>query len=308
DEQGKHYVGFRVVNRTEEQHRKLIYHMFGSAEAWHHDQTALTPLSAYKSFIESPMRLSTIEQMTFRRRSPRFRASLQVRLFSGSQDYSATTIDVSESGMLLMMYHPKENLLQSRVDIQIQWSNGNVGTLQGVVKRVDPMLGTPGAFKLALNFVELSREQRQALIGQLFGPRPGVVRVAPPSHMMVGCKVQNAQGQTMAGVTQEVSEMGIRLLLNQSLPVEMHEEVSVMLHWEQMAHHGATRSYPDTPSAQAPQPKVYKTIVVGYQHPSAANPRPELLLYFKDINLQSLDEISHYLHQSNTLLEAAQRG
>lgn len=301
DEQGRHYVGFRIVNRTEEQHRKLIYHMFGSAETWKHEQTSLSPLGAYKSFLESPVRLSNTAQVTFRRRSPRFRASLQARMFTAHHDYTATTVDLSESGMSLMIYHPKENMLQSRVDIQIQWTNGQMGQLQGVVKRVDPMRGTPGAFKVAIGLVDLTKEQRQQIINQLFGPRPGIVRVAPPSHLMIRCEVRKDNGQQTTGVTQEVSEMGLRLVLDQPLQIDMHEEVTISLHWQQAP---SQMDYGRAPAAnQQDMVRQYRAIVVGYQHPGVGNMRPGLMLYFKDLDLASLDEIARYLHQANQMID-----
>ena len=102
DEQNRHYIGLRVVNRTDEQHQKLVRHMFGSADIWQENRQDNRILNSFFTLLKTPFRLSQAEEVAFRRRTPRFQAQLPcVVQTEDGQSFNAQTNEVSETGLSL---------------------------------------------------------------------------------------------------------------------------------------------------------------------------------------------------------------
>jgi cellulose synthase (UDP-forming) len=278
DQSNRHYVGFRVVNRTELQHRKLIRHMFGSSGVWQHDYEDAKPSKALLNLMNLPFRLAGTTEEAKRRRTPRFQAALPCVLETEMGGANGVSNELSETGMSLTVAANEVALgLEQRVRVRLQWSNGHISALTALVKRLES--APQNQVRVSLNFVELDRQQRLELIQQIYGPREGLIRVAPPVTRMVQCQLLRQNGQQIRGFSQEISEMGVRIVLEGRPDVQAQETVMVQFHWED---HTTSR---------------FAGVIVGADPGNGTPNSASAIVYFRNTDLQALDGLSRKLHE-----------
>jgi cellulose synthase (UDP-forming) len=272
----QHSVGLRLVNRTDAVHQALVRHMFCSAEPWDMSTHFRSDWGvSLLNMLNTAFRLNKVEEVAYRRRTPRFQVELPC-FISGDvlSRITATTNEVSETGLSLVVASTVNIQPEIPLQVVIQWSNGHISTLETKVKRVLPF--EKNHVLVGVNFVKLSKEERLEVIEQIYGSREGLIRVAPSVSKLLPCTLRLADGTFYTGATQELSEMGVRIYLDRALNVSAVTPVTVELHWA-----SSERS-------------IHEGMLLPKQLTREANGIH--LVYFKNTSLRELEELSKRLH------------
>jgi c-di-GMP-binding flagellar brake protein YcgR len=273
DASNRHYIGFRVINRTDEQHQQLIRHMFGNADVWAKDHHYVGAGASFLSLLTTPIRLAGREERPINRKTARFQSTLSVALDLAGQHMIGVSNEISESGMSVLVKNAGDVKKDHMLPIRVQWTTGQITELSAQVMRAEAVAG--GQTKLGLNFVNLTRQQRLELIQQIYRPRESVVRVAPSVHKILHCAVTLPGGQRASGYTQEISEMGTVVALQEKATLEQDMPVLLDIQWDDGKQ------------------ERYRAVVKGIRE----NGNPVALLYFDRLDLKTLDALSARIHQ-----------
>ena len=271
----EHSLGLRVVNRTDAQHQSLVRHMFSSASVW--NQTPEREASwgqSLLSMLNSVFRLNKAEEKSYKRRTPRFQAYLPAvveSLYHGV--INTITNEVSETGISIVLPDQHPFKVGDSINVKIEWNNTHTSSLATTVKRIIPF--QKGQVLVGVNFVRLSREERLEVIEQIYGPREGLIRIAPATGLRVPCIVRFESGESYTGMTSEMSEMGVRVYLDRPIKVMKPTTARVEIYWK------------NTPMIS------YKSTFIP-NHISGETPLVSLL-YFEEQNLAMIDDISRRL-------------
>jgi cellulose synthase (UDP-forming) len=276
-EGNRHYVGCQVVNRTEEQHRQLVRHMFGSAETWTQDYV-YTPTS--KSFLQlmmTPFRLSSsaAEENALKRIAPRFSATLSCVLNIDGEFIVGFSNEVSETGMSVFLKRGVNLELGKVIRLRLQWPSGDISELSAELKRLEDAGG--GQVKMGLSFVNMTNEQRVELIRQIYRPKERLIRVAPTVSKFVNCSIIPLDGSPpVQGMTREISEQGVLVSIREHSKLQINQKVWIQLAWD----------------GQEPEkyPGEIMDLSLYYDSPVA-------LVYFSGLDLKTLDQLSERLHE-----------
>ncbi len=277
DSQNRFYVGFRLVNRTDEQHRQLIRHMFGSADVWEQYHRRTDTGRSFLSLLATPLRLVGKEEKASRRRTVRMQLNLPCLVETGAHALPGYSQEISETGIAVYLKPDAQILsLDETVGLKIQWSNGHISALQAQVKRIEA--AKDGQLRVGLNFINVSREQRVEIIHQLYQTSDGLVRVAPPVPRILTCQLTLPDGRIGSALTQEISEMGVIMGLSDDIPLSNGMNVTVDLHWED----GETSRY--------------SGIIKGTL-PAGPGNLPMTFVAFNHLDIPALDQLSRRLHE-----------
>ncbi len=290
DENGRFYVGFRVVNRTDEQHQALVRHMFGDERVWARSHNHTSTLAAFSKWLGTPLRMMTAKEEASRRRTLRVRQNLPCNINFRGQDIQGFSDQVSETGIAVVVKDGANELsVGDSVTVTIQWpaanTNGNDAasqqpgsqqTLQAEIKRRVPLGG--GQTLFGMNFADITKEERLTVIRHLYQEAEDVVRVAPVVSMQVSAHMEGPNNIHMDGVTQEISEMGaVVRLRNANSNIHLNDRLTVTFEWT----NGEKSTYQAVIKDIAEQPDGSPGLI---------------LIYFKDVDLRSLDLLSRQLH------------
>jgi cellulose synthase (UDP-forming) len=269
----EHSLGLRIVNRTDAQHQSLVRHMFSSASVWNHTQEATWGQSLL-SMLNSVFRLNKAEEKSYKRRTPRFQVYLPAVVESIYHGVINTmTNEVSETGISIVLPAQHPFKVGDALNVKIEWSNSHTSSLATVIKRIIPF--QKGQVLVGVNFVRLSRQERLEVIEQIYGPREGLIRIAPATGLRVPCIVRFKNGQSYTGMTSEMSEMGVRVYLDRPVKVIKPTPAQVEVYWK----NAPMVSYKST---------FIPTHLSGEAHLVS-------LLYFDEQNLATIDDISRRL-------------
>ncbi len=275
DDQNRHFVGFQVVNRTEEQHQKLVRHMFGSAEIWTEDYVFEDTAKSFWTLMTTPLRLAGATEAPLKRGAPRFRATLSCVLNVDGQYIMGHSNEVSESGMSLFIKRGQRVDVGQQVGIRIQWHSGQITEVAAEVKRAEDVGG--GQIKIGLAFSNLNHDQRLELIRQIYRPKERLVRVAPSVPKLVTCTVVPLDGSPAGrGVTQEISELGVIAQLSDRINLQAGQKVWMQLSWDGREE----ERYPGE-------------VIDVSQHYG----NPIALIYFDALDMRALDRLSQRLYE-----------
>ena len=122
------------------------------------------------------------------------------------------------------------------------------------------------------------------IIQQIYGPREGLIRVAPALSRMIPCQIIRQNGEAMMGSTQEMSEMGVRLFLERPYTIKQEEPVVIRFKWEDesITQFDGILFVPDVASE-----------IVQTGGPN----REPVLVYFRNASLKALDDLSQRMHE-----------
>jgi cellulose synthase (UDP-forming) len=269
----EHSLGLRIVNRTDAQHQSLVRHMFSSASVWNHTQEATWGQSLL-SMLNSVFRLNKAEEKSYKRRTPRFQVYLPAVVESIYHGVINTmTNEVSETGISIVLPAQHPFKVGDALNVKIEWSNSHTSSLATLIKRIIPF--QKGQVLVGVNFVRLSRQERLEVIEQIYGPREGLIRIAPATGLRVPCIVRFNNGQSYTGMTSEMSEMGVRVYLDRPVKVIKPTPAQVEVYWK----NAPMVSYKST---------FIPTHLSGEAHLVS-------LLYFDEQNLATIDDISRRL-------------
>lgn len=270
----QHFIGFTVVNRTDEQHQKLIRHMFGSADIWQEDMSFRSTGNAFLDLITSPFRITGTMERAFRRRTPRFHVTLSCVLNVDGRFIIGFSDDVSESGISVFLKKREAVQIGQRVRVRIQWPSGQISEVDSDVVRLEDVGG--GQVRAGLNFTVLTTEQHLELIRNIYRPAEGLIRVAPSVNRMLNCRIVRGNGEQVRGLTQEVSELGLIINLHDAARLQPGEKVRLHLQWGDEAE------------------KAYPAIIKDMQ------PYANMMLvlaYFDGLDVAAMDDLSQRLHE-----------
>lgn len=281
NDHNQHYIGFRIVDRKEEQHQKLVQHMFGSADVWENDYVYADTSKSFWDLVTTPFRITGVKEQALRRGAPRFHVTLSCVIHTEEgRDIMGHSDDVSESGISVFLKKNEPVQLGQGVLVQIQWPQGHVSQFPAQVMRLEE--AGNGQYRAGLTFATLSREQRIELINQIYRPKEGLIRVAPSVNKLVNCAVRNQNGQVVPGVTNEISEMGMIIRLDFNAAQQAHlqpgQPVQIQVQWA------------------ADNAKVYPGKLMDIQQQGAALVG---LVYFEGLDMRTLDEISLQIHEAD---------
>ncbi len=270
-----HSVGFRVVNRTEEQHQKLVRHMFGSAEVWRQDYKFATNSRSFWDLISTPLRLSGKREKPLKRGAPRFQAMLSVVLNVNGQFLIGHSQEVSESGVSAFVKKEIRLTIGQAVRMRIQWPTGHITELNAVIKRLQE---SAAQYKVGLAYTDMTPQQHSEIAAQIYKPKERLVRVAPSVHQALHGGILDRDGTPIAqGITQEISEMGVIMRMQGRLPaVQQAHKILLQITW------------PDGVSDRFPAELMDVNQSLGH---------PVALMYFDGLDMKTMDRISQYLHQ-----------
>lgn len=270
----QHYIGFRIVNRTEEQHQKLVQHMFGSAEIWAEDYVYTETTRSFWSLLMTPFRLSSAKEAPLRRGAPRFQATLSCVLNIDNQFIIGFSNEVSETGISVFLKQAVRLNPGQPLKARIQWPTGHITEVSAHVRRVE---SGGGQMKVGLEFVNMTPEKKVEIIKQIYRPKERLVRVAPTINKLVNCAVVPVDGSAAEqGITQELSELGLIVHLRGQTRLQVGQKVWVQLAWDNE------------------QIERYSAEVVDLSQDYG---NPVVLLYFEGLDLKTLDHISQRLHE-----------
>jgi cellulose synthase (UDP-forming) len=274
----EHTVGLRVVNRTDDQHQRLVRHMFSSAAIWNQKKENVQSWNnSLLSMLNTVFRLNRAEERPYRRRTPRFQVFLPASIENAQGTLMrAFTNEVSETGLSIVMPEKHPYHMNEPVQVEIKWSNGHSSRLATTVKRIIPFQHKQ--VLIGMNFVGLSREERLEVIEQIYGPREGLVRIAPSSAVQVPCRIELTDGRTYKGTSTEISEMGVRLRLDREIIASEPLAAKVQIHWPR--HSSVTYQATFVPNE------------ISGEDPGIS------LFYFEIESLDALDTISRQIYDS----------
>lgn len=275
DERNRHYVGFQVVNRTEEQHQKLVRHMFGSAEIWADDYVYTPTSQSFWQLLMTPFRLAGTLEEPLHRAAPRFKATLSCVLNIDNQFVIGFSNEISETGISVFLKKGVRLEMAQPVKVRIQWPSGDISELASQVKRVEDAGG--GQLKVGLEFVQMTNQQRVELVRQIYRPKERLVRVAPAVSKFMNCTIIPVDGSAaVQGMSQEISELGIIVHLKGRSDLQIRQKVWIQLTWD---------------GQQAERyPGEVVDVSLYYDNPVA-------LIYFDGLDMKTLDQLSLRLHE-----------
>ncbi|MFN8614903.1 MAG: glycosyltransferase [Vampirovibrionales bacterium] len=290
DDNGRFYVGFRVVNRTDEQHQSLIRHMFSDARVWRKYHRESTTGKSFGKWLATPMRLAQTKETAARRRTLRVRQNLPCVVMVGGDRIQGFSDQISETGVAVVVRDGAHQLAMGQVvDVMMDWSQQEAGrvaspqTVRAEIKRVVPLGG--GQTLFGMNFVDLPKEERLTIIRNLYQDAEDVVRVAPVIAMQVATTLQTVSGVQLDAVTQEISEMGAVLRIRGgSQALHLGDTLTTTFDWP-------------SGSGGNGQKTTYQAVVKDIAEAPDGTPGL-VLVYFKNLDLRSLDVLSRCLHQS----------
>ena len=161
--------GLEFLERTEEQHRRLVQLMFSEPDAWSgpHARTMGAP-EHFARIVRSVFAIFAAGSV-LRRLAPRFSCDLDVRLrLEGGAEVRARAVDVSATGAALRLAPGQRVPSPERFHLTLQWNPVERTTVEARVRHVRPAAG--GGRLLGVVFLDLDVEQRRDLAKHLYGP------------------------------------------------------------------------------------------------------------------------------------------
>ncbi|MGE0201481.1 MAG: PilZ domain-containing protein [Candidatus Melainabacteria bacterium] len=276
NEHNQHQIGFKIVERNEVQHQRLIRHMFGSADVWGDDYVYRPSVDSFWDLLLTPFRIAGFMEKPLKRNAPRFQVTLSCVLNVDGTYMMGHSDDVSESGISVYLKRKDVSLdLGQMVSVRVQWPSGEVSEVNGTIIRLDDLGG--GQIRAGVKFTQLTRDQRLELIRNIYRPKDGLIRVAPSVNKFIQCRIKNKNNTWLEASTQEISELGLIVLLKNGDILEPEEQVSVQIIWD--AEQNVQGVYPGRVMDAQPHGHAYMA-----------------LIYFHGLDMKTLDSISQQLH------------
>jgi len=172
---GKLSVGVEFVDRTDEQHRRLVEVIFSDPQAWSGDHAVTMGAPEHLlRFLRSMIAVFS-PRRALRRLTPRLHGELPVRItMPGGEEIDALTADVSLDGAAVRLPRGK-SCGDGRVQLTIHWSDVERGRFEAVVR--SRRQGGGGEPIIGFQFVDVTPEQHSDLAKHLFGDQaPAPVR------------------------------------------------------------------------------------------------------------------------------------
>src|SRR6185503_12803795 len=162
---GEVMAAVRIVDRTMEQHRRLIELMFSAPDSWHVEDAP--PISAPEHLGRVVRSLIQVfsRRRALQRQAPRFEADLPVVLSrSDGRDIAARSVDISHAGIGISLSRDEALPQGAAAVVTVSWNQYERTTFQVQVVNVRTERG--GAV-LGLTFVHVDGQQNKDLLKHL---------------------------------------------------------------------------------------------------------------------------------------------
>lgn len=231
DQKDRHYLGLRLINRTEQQHQNLVRHMFTAPDIWEGDIRYEKKTSkSLLSLVSTAFRWSSTEEIPFHRVAPRFDKLLSCVVKYDNQSIIGYTSEISETGAALKLRAPVKVNIGQNVIVRIQWQDGKVTEVPAEVSRL--IKAEEDSILMGVKFKGLSLEEKLNIIIHLYDAGHDIVRVAPNFRRTLSCVIIKGDSPTeIPGYTFEISETELSISLKK-LEFKKDEIVKVILQWE----------------------------------------------------------------------------
>ena len=275
----QHIVGFHIVERSDEQHQKLIRHMFSSPEVWLDHNIETRPSRSLVNLLTSPLRLLNLKNaLPQKRRTVRFEYYLPCALEINGQQIQGHTNDVSETGIMVYTEQAVQIEADMTIHIHVLWPNGQISDFVTRIARMEHTV--EGHMKLALQFINLSLEKRLSIIRQLYNDCDSLIRVAPTLHKIYYCEIIQPDGTHINGYTEEISEGGLiaGIKSNENVSLQSNDRVVIHIFWNRNTY------------------STYQGIVKSLHQNQEYN-LPQARIAFENVDLHTLYELKKHIHQ-----------
>jgi cellulose synthase (UDP-forming) len=226
-----HYIGVRLINRTDQQHQNLVRHMFTAPGTW--DGNTIYDKKATGSFMKllsTVFRWGSTEEVPFYRVAPRFDKNLSCVLAYQNQTIIGMTSELSETGASLRIKSSTPVNIGDKAKLRIQWPDTKVSEINCEIVRV--VHEEKNTTMISVKFVQLSLEEKLNVIIHLYDASTDVVRVAPNFRRTLSCVImKEGLPSPIPGYTYEISETDLAVG-TKTAPVNRNENVKLMLQWE----------------------------------------------------------------------------
>ncbi|MEW5819312.1 MAG: PilZ domain-containing protein [Cyanobacteriota bacterium] len=234
DRREHHYLGLRLVNRTDSQHQNLVRHMFTAPSTWANDWMYERKTSAsFGKLMSTLLRWGAAEEVPFHRVAPRFDKSLSCVLIYENQTVVGITSEISESGASIKTSGVAPFNIGSLINARVQWEDSKITELKCQVVRL--LKSSPDSLSVGIKFLNLNIEQKLGIINHLYGHNKELVRVAPNFRKILNCLIlKTGSTSPIPGYTYEISETSVTVGIK-SAPFSPSEIVNLTLQWEDMS-------------------------------------------------------------------------
>jgi cellulose synthase (UDP-forming) len=165
---GELSAAVEFVNRTEEQHRRIVELMFSLPAAWAGPHAVA--MGAPEHFVRTIRSLVAVfsKNRLRRRLAPRVRGEVPARVeTSTGYAAAAVTVDVSVGGASLRLERSKPRPPSHRIRVTIHWNPVERTTVDADVRSV--RAGNAGEFVIGVRFASLSTQQREDIAKHVYG-------------------------------------------------------------------------------------------------------------------------------------------
>jgi c-di-GMP-binding flagellar brake protein YcgR len=166
--EGQLVVAARFVDRTDEQHRRLIELMFCEPGAWDAEHGLVMASGEHLRRIFGSLRAVFSHRQALRRQAPRFSCDLAaVLILPDRRQVSARAVDISHAGMGIRLQDGDVIQHGTDVTVFVSWNQYEQTTFHGQV--VNARNERDGAV-VGLTFVHLDGQQKADLFRHLYAP------------------------------------------------------------------------------------------------------------------------------------------
>jgi cellulose synthase (UDP-forming) len=163
---GEVIAAVRIVDRTMEQHRRLIELMFSAPDSWHVEAAAPMAAPEHLGRILRSLVQVFSPRRTLQRRAPRFDADLPVVLSRpDGRDVTARAVDISHAGIGISLSRDEELPEGAAAAMTVSWNQYERTTFRVKVVNVR---AERGQAVLGLAFVDLDGQQNKDLLKHLY--------------------------------------------------------------------------------------------------------------------------------------------
>jgi len=163
---GEVIAAVRIVDRTMEQHRRLIELMFSAPDSWHVEEGPQMATPEHVGRILRSLVQVFSRRRALQRRAPRFEADRPVVLSrSDGHDITARAVDISHAGIGISVARDEALPEGAAAMVTVSWNQYEQTTFQVQVVNVR---AERGRVVLGLAFVHVDGQQNQDLLKHLY--------------------------------------------------------------------------------------------------------------------------------------------
>ena len=168
---GQVVVALHFLDRSEEQHRRVIELMFSAPDSWNVDHERTMSASEHVRRLIGSLHEVYSRRMVLRRRSPRFPCDFTVVIRSqDGPELAGRIVDMSHSGMRVRVPAHRTWRDNDRLQVLVRWNDSERSTL---VARIKSVTAEGAESQLGLVFLALNAQQAADIIKHVYPQTAG---------------------------------------------------------------------------------------------------------------------------------------